>query len=58
LGPDLLAKFIFSFYFVFPALWKGLNCHPDGRNPPENPNWGNPRDEKSFFSLLKKTLPK
>lgn len=46
LHADLLAKFIFSFCFVPPVLWKGLNCHPDGRNPLENPNWGNPRVEK------------
>lgn len=52
LGPDLLAKFIFSFYFVFPVLWKGLNCHPDGRKPPENPNWGNPRVEKKTFCFF------
>lgn len=59
LGPDLLAKFIFSFYFFFPSvLWEGLNYHPDGRKLPENPNWGNPMFEKKFFFFfLRKTLP-
>lgn len=54
---DLLANFICSFYFVFPVLWKGLTRHPDGRNPPENPNWGNPRVGKNKFFKKRKPYP-